>query len=118
MQWVFLCPLADLIEGEARGLREPDAKRDYGFVIRRGEQVFAWRNDCPHVGYQGTSMAWKKDEYLTQDRTHVLCAGHGARFEITTGRGVSDPCKGLELTPVSTKITPDGQLFWLLQSGE
>lgn len=78
------------------------------FVIRRGDRVHAWRNACPH--YDRARMAWKKDEYLTADRQHVICGAHGAMFEIDTGECVIGPCLGKTLHPVTIEII-DGTVF-------
>jgi nitrite reductase/ring-hydroxylating ferredoxin subunit len=45
--------------------------------VRRGEQLHAWRDACPHFG--DTPMAWRKDAYLNGDATRIVCHAHGAR---------------------------------------
>ena len=71
------------------------------FVVRRGTQVFAYRNHCPHTG---SPLDWQPDQFLNLDRTLIQCATHMALFRIDDGRCVSGPCKGEALTPVALSV--------------
>lgn len=97
-----LCRVDDLVDGTSRGFDPLTEGRDTMFVVRRGSRVFGWRNLCPH--YDHARMAWKKDEYLTHDRSHIVCGAHGAQFEIDTGVCVIGPCLGRRLTPVALRL--------------
>lgn len=78
------------------------------FIVRWGDELFAWRNHCPH--YDNVRMAWKKDEFLNADRTRIVCGAHGAMFEINSGLCVQGPCLGERLTPVALMIR-DGAVY-------
>jgi nitrite reductase/ring-hydroxylating ferredoxin subunit len=100
---VFLCRLDDLADGASRGFDPAGTGQDTVLLVRRGDRVFGWRDACPHHG--GTPMAWRKDEYLDAARTHIVCAAHGARFDIETGACTLGPCLGQRLQPVGLVVT-------------
>jgi len=104
---VRLCRLGDLPEGTSRGFDPWGDGRDTMFVVRR-RGVYAYRDACPH--WPGTPMSWRKDAYLSGDRERIVCAAHGAQFEIETGLCVLGPCIGQSLTPVPLIETDDGEI--------
>jgi len=65
-----------------------------GFVVRKGEQVFAYLNRCPHAGHPLNFFA---NDFLTSDQTLLMCRSHGACFDISTGLCVAGPCVGAHL---------------------
>jgi nitrite reductase/ring-hydroxylating ferredoxin subunit len=77
-----------------------------GFVVRRGDQIVGYVDRCPHAGWP---LAFIDGRYLTRDGAHILCAGHGALFELD-GACVAGPCHGqsLELWPIEVR---DGEVF-------
>lgn len=97
-----LCQLTDIADGEAMGFvvtRNEAPLRI--FVARKGEQIFGYRNSCPHVG---VPLDWNSDKFMSFDRMHLLCGTHGARFRVEDGYCVSGPCQGLRLRPVSVRL--------------
>jgi nitrite reductase/ring-hydroxylating ferredoxin subunit len=72
-----------------------------GLVVRRGAEVHAYVNRCPHAGHP---LNLQPHEFLTMDRSLVLCRSHGALFEITTGLCVAGPCAGARLRRVPVEI--------------
>lgn len=72
-----------------------------GFVVRSGEQVFAYQNHCQHAGH---CLNWKPDSFLTKDRKNIICASHGALYDIQTGECIAGPCVGKYLTPVEVRV--------------
>lgn len=75
-----------------------------GFVVRKGEQVFAYLNRCPHAGHP---LNWTSNEFLTPDKSLLMCRSHGACFEIATGACVIGPCVGRELRSIAVKVEHD-----------
>lgn len=110
---IRLCQLADIADGDSKGFDPLGQGRDLFFVVRQGERVFAWRNRCPHKGYEGAKMAWKRDRYLSGDGLHIFCAAHGARFEIDSGLCVTGPCLHQSLSPVAVSVDASGDLYWI-----
>ncbi len=102
-----LCHLDDLPDGGSRGFDPESSGRDTIFLVRRGSTVQAWRNACPH---HGTPMAWRRHAYLNAAGDRIVCAAHGAQFELDTGRCTLGPCLGQALTPVALALQPDGEV--------
>ena len=72
-----------------------------GFVVRRGDKVFAYRNHCAHAGHP---LNWLPDRFLTPDGKQIICGSHGAVYEIDSGTCVAGPCPGKKLQPVEVEI--------------
>lgn len=106
--WRRLCHASELPEGSSRGFDPEATGRDTLFVVRRGGRPHAWLDACPH--WRGAPMAWRKDAYLSGDGRQIVCAAHGARFEIDTGLCILGPCIGESLTRVPLVETGDGDL--------
>lgn len=73
-------------------------------LIRRGRQVFAYINSCPHTG---VPLDWQPGEFLNLEQTHIICAMHGAEFRIEDGYCVGGPCRGDSLARVPIRINGD-----------
>jgi len=78
-----------------------------GFVVRKGDAVYAYQNFCMHVGHP---LNWKPHSFLTRDQTRIICASHGAIYEIDSGLCVGGPCRGKSLRRVQCEIR-GGQIF-------
>lgn len=78
-----------------------------GFVVRRGDAVFAYQNYCVHVGHP---LNWMPDRFLTKDKSAIICASHGATYEIDTGRCFAGPGTGRVLRRVETDVR-DGIIY-------
>jgi len=78
-----------------------------GFVVRQGDQVYAYQNYCMHVGHQ---LNWMPDGFLTKDRKAIICASHGALYEIDSGLCVAGPCTGKRLREVAVEVQ-DGIVY-------
>ena len=72
-----------------------------GFVVRSGDQVFAYVNRCPHAGHP---LNWQPDRFLTLDNLLIVCGSHGALFEISTGACVAGPCAGRGLQQIAVRV--------------
>lgn len=92
-----LCRLEDILDGEGRGFEMDDGGDDI-FVVRRGERVFGYVNSCPHTD---SPLDWVENQYMSLDKSHILCATHGAEFRIEDGFCVLGPCRGKSLAPVA-----------------
>jgi nitrite reductase/ring-hydroxylating ferredoxin subunit len=100
---VLLCREDELAEGESRGFDPWNEGHDTVLLVRYGGSVHGWRDACPHHG--GTPMAWRKDAYLNADRTRIVCAAHGAEFDIETGVCTLGPCLGQRLQPLTLVVS-------------
>ena len=98
-----LCPLADIADGESNGfvVTRPGGERVAVLAVRRGAQVFAYVNSCPHTG---APLDFLPGVFLTLDKTLIQCATHGALFRIEDGFCIKGPCAGKSLVPVSVAV--------------
>ena len=103
-----LCHQDEVPDGASRGFDPQQTGQDTVLVVRRGAQLFAYRDACPH---HNTPMAWRKDAYLSGDGQHIVCAAHGAQFDIATGLCTLGPCLGDALTPVPLIFHNNGEVF-------
>lgn len=78
-----------------------------GFVVRRGDAVYAYENYCMHVGHP---LNWVPGKFLTKDNSAIVCASHGAQYAIDTGQCFAGPCKGDSLRRVACEVR-DGDVF-------
>jgi nitrite reductase/ring-hydroxylating ferredoxin subunit len=103
-----LCALTDIPAIGGKGFVFGQGSERFAmFVIRRNDEVKGYVNECPHVG---GPLDWVSDQFLDTEKTHILCATHGARFRIDNGLCISPPCPGALLTPVNVDVS-DGMIL-------
>jgi nitrite reductase/ring-hydroxylating ferredoxin subunit len=111
---VRLCAKADIADRAAKGIfLERVSAHEQALevlIARRGEQLFAYENRCPH---RGTTLDWAPDRFMTEDSTHLQCATHGAQFRVDDGLCVYGPCMGQALAPLTIECV-DGEV-WLVR---
>ena len=106
-----LCRLEDIEDGLAKGftLGEGPGAREI-FVVREEDSVFGYVNSCPHLG---TPLNWQGDTFISEDSGLIICATHGALFEIADGACVSGPCAGQALKVVPVALDAEGRVILL-----
>ena len=77
-------------------------------LYRLGDEVRAWLNVCPHAGRR---LDWAPGQFLKSKDGHLVCAAHGASFELDRGDCVAGPCRGDALRAVQVQVR-DGEV-WL-----
>jgi nitrite reductase/ring-hydroxylating ferredoxin subunit len=92
-----LCHLEDIPNHGTRAFPAPTRAHAGLFAIRQGERVMIYVNACPHLG---VPLDWAPGSFLASDGTRIVCATHGAEFEIDTGHCQRGPCKGDSLESV------------------
>ena len=103
-----LCSLEDIPEGSCKGFSaKADAFYADIFVVRTQTGVYAYRNRCPHTG---APMEAFPDEFLDYQMSYILCAVHGARFQIENGYCIFGPCLHHSLARIQVKVE-DGMIF-------
>jgi nitrite reductase/ring-hydroxylating ferredoxin subunit len=109
-----LCAPDEIGEGQARGfsLKQAGWQIDV-FIVRRGGNLYAYRNRCPHTG---VNLEWLPDAFLDYEGSFIQCSLHGALFTIEEGRCVRGPCVGdrLEFLPI---LVQEGKLCLELEEG-
>jgi nitrite reductase/ring-hydroxylating ferredoxin subunit len=72
-----------------------------GFVVRQGGSVYAYQNFCAHAGHP---LNWSPNAFLTKDKTAIICASHGATYQIDTGHCFAGPGAGGSLRKVDAVL--------------
>lgn len=70
-------------------------------VVRRGGDVFAYVNRCPHAAYP---LQRADGRIAVQEQNYLVCAAHGASFRLDTGACAGGPCDGDGLKPVAIEV--------------
>jgi nitrite reductase/ring-hydroxylating ferredoxin subunit len=100
-----LCALSELSDPGSRAFSVGEGDWPVrGFIVRRGREVFAYINRCPHAGHP---LNLRPDRFLTPDGTLILCNSHGAMFEIDSGVCVAGPCPGQRLRTIAVRVEDD-----------
>jgi nitrite reductase/ring-hydroxylating ferredoxin subunit len=102
---VTLGRASDIAENRAQGFHAPGGRL---FVVRRAGALFAYWDACPHYG--DTPMAWRAGEYLNAARDRIVCASHGAEFDIETGLCTKGAALGKCLTRAPVWTNAHGEL--------
>ncbi|HET8819863.1 MAG TPA: Rieske 2Fe-2S domain-containing protein [Arenimonas sp.] len=108
-----LTTLDRLPDGEVREV-ETVLDGDPASVLlhRDGEAVRAWVNVCPHAGRR---LDWSPGRFLRTKQGLLVCAVHGATFELAAGECVAGPCRGDSLRAIPVEVR-DGAV-WLRREG-
>ncbi len=109
-----LCRLDDIEDGQAKGFtlgQGPEAGQGLEareiFVVRAGARVLGYVHYCPHLG---TPLDWQGDRFIALDSGLIMCATHGALFQIADGFCVDGPCVGKSLEPVPVVVDGDDRV--------
>ena len=88
-----------VVDGDAESLI---VHRDAAGAVR------AWLNVCPHARRR---LDWAPGQILRSKEGLLVCAVHGASFELQRGVCVAGPCRGVALRVVAVDVR-DGAV-WL-----
>ena len=81
-------------------------------LLRRGGELRAWLNACPHAGRR---LDYAPGKFLRRD-DQLICAAHGATLSLDDGRCVAGPGQGGKLVAVPVEPCEAGWRL-LLPSG-
>lgn len=86
-----------MVDGDAESL-----------ILHRDDasQVRAWLNVCPHAGRR---LDWSPGQFLRSKDGLLVCAVHGASFDLGSGLCVAGPCRGESLREVAVHCA-DGEV--------
>jgi nitrite reductase/ring-hydroxylating ferredoxin subunit len=86
-----MCRLEEMTDPSSKAfvLKFDDGEEVEIFLVRRGDQAHAYVNQCPHEDMPLTGD--DEDAFLNLDGSRILCAVHGATFNLETGAAVSGP---------------------------
>ena len=106
----LLCRLDEIPQDGGKGFWFGQDTNRFGvFVLRRGKDVVAYVNSCPH---RGTPLDWQPDRFLDVSGRFIQCSTHGALFRIGDGACLSGPCAGAALTRAPVRVF-EGSLYLL-----
>ena len=75
---------------------------DESLILHRdGNSVRAWLNVCPHAGRR---LDWAPGRFLKDKQGRLVCAVHGATFELAAGECIAGPCKGSALKQIEVDV--------------
>jgi nitrite reductase/ring-hydroxylating ferredoxin subunit len=104
-----VCRFDDLADPGAKGFFVGDGEWPFrGFVVRRGAEVFAFANICPH---QRHPLDLDPDDFLTGDGESIRCSSHGALFSPESGLCIFGPCVGQSLMQLESRKGADGNVL-------
>lgn len=83
---------------------EAGDRRAAVLALRRGDALQVWHNACPHAGRR---LDYAPGRFLMHEG-RLVCAAHGAQFELGEGRCVDGPGRGGGLAPLAVSRAADG----------
>ena len=85
----FLCRLEEIPQDGARGIAADNDPAGIGLIVLRcGDQVLAYYNECPHAGRH---LDYVPGKFLVRNG-RIICAAHGATYATESGACVGGPC--------------------------
>lgn len=73
-------------------------------VCRSGDRIVAYLNRCPHARFPLERL---DGSVLVQSGRYIVCAAHGASFDLLTGAAAGGPGRGEGLTPAPVRVIAD-----------
>ena len=70
-------------------------------LLREADSVRAWLNVCPHAGRR---LDWAPGKFLKDKQGRLVCAVHGATFELQGGECIAGPCRGASLRAIPVEV--------------
>ena len=105
----LLAKLEDIPDASARAFDFTHDDKRYSLILARsGDAVFAYENRCAHAAYP---LERPDGAVLVQSGRYLVCAMHGASFELATGACAGGPCNGRGLTPVVIRV--EANAVWM-----
>lgn len=126
--WHKAVPADALLDGEPKVLEFPSL---YAVVLKKGEQIFAFNNACPHLKLPFFEAApvveGQKPASRIDDKGVIKCRWHESCFDLTSGEIVSW-CEALNddgvapgmpmLGDISKNRAPLGLIPWREEAGQ
>jgi nitrite reductase/ring-hydroxylating ferredoxin subunit len=106
----YLCRI-DEIDANGKEIRlVAGPKSTYIMLFLHAGTIRAFLNVCPH---QGRPLNWAPDQFLFNPERNLVCAQHGATFDLETGECISGPCLGARLRGLEVRL--EDNAVWLDQ---
>jgi nitrite reductase/ring-hydroxylating ferredoxin subunit len=101
----LLCKTDQINDRDARSFDTPQGEV---IVASRDGMFYAYLNRCPHLGI---SLEFQEQQFMDMDHEYLMCANHGALFQVENGECVFGPCKNQSLKPIPIKVHSDGGIY-------
>lgn len=96
-----LCSLAELTEFGVLAVDvQIEGREESVLLVQRDGQFGAFLNICPHAGRR---LDWAPGKFLLENG-RLICAAHGASFDLPGGECVGGPCRGQSLSAVKVRL--------------
>lgn len=95
----FVCNVDELLDGV---IKQYSVEGRRLIVVRCGDDVYAINSTCPHKG------APLSDGCVSVARREVICPWHRFRFDLVTGKSVTNPDLG---TRAYSTVVQDGKVY-------
>lgn len=100
-----VCRLAELSDPGAREFEVGEGDWPFrGFVVRRGGEIHAYANVCPHRAHP---LNLTPDGFFVPGGQLLRCMSHGALFVPETGLCLAGPCTGKSLQRLGCRVAGD-----------
>lgn len=107
-EWL-ICTLDGIGPSGARGFLVGDGDWPFrGFIVRAGDELYAYANICPHRRHP---LDMLPDQFLVDDGRLIRCGSHGALFTPETGECVFGPCVGDQLMSLPLRVDERGGIY-------
>lgn len=106
---VCLGSINDIVDGQSKGYDPMQTGNDTIFIVRKGQKVYAYNDICPHYG--STSLPWKRHQYLDASCEFIVCAAHGALFDIEKGLCIRGACEGQYLDKIDVTVSLNNEIW-------
>jgi nitrite reductase/ring-hydroxylating ferredoxin subunit len=98
-----LCRFDEIPDGGAIAVYVDSATGGFELILlREGEHVFAYHNECPHAGRR---LDYVPGRFLVNAH-RLTCAVHGATFAVASGACLGGPCRN-GLASVAVEVIDD-----------
>ena len=99
-------PLVAIPDGGACAAKQQqaDGSQRGVIVLRRGAEVWAYVNRCPHFSLP---LDFEPGQFATYEGAILMCAHHSAMFRYEDGLCIDGPCAGHRLDPVEVQVLGD-----------
>lgn len=96
-----ICPVADIGHSGKEFALVVNGERLRLMLFSREGKITAWHNVCPH---KQRSLNVAPDRFLFNELDQLVCAQHGATFDLPGGLCVAGPCRGARLAAVPVDV--------------
>ena len=98
---LYLCAISDIPNPGSKEFKLEVFDLPF-FIVRKGEDIRAYVNSCPHTG---APLNWQPDKFLNYEQDLIQCSLHMAIFDIPSGKCLAGPCmnKGLQSIDIELK---------------